>query len=331
MAEPLVIVEGLKKYFPVKSGLLQRTRSWLRAVDDISFDIHRGETLGLVGESGCGKTTAGKAMINLVRPTGGRVLFDVSQKDAPTSYVDIAGLTRSERRRARKTVQIIFQNPYSSLNPRMTVFRMMREVIAHYRLAPPGRPTEDHIREVMEMVGLQPTDAHKYPHEFSGGQRQRIGIARALLISPRLIVCDEPVSALDVSIQAQIINLLDRLKRDLGLTYLFIAHDLSVVRHISDRIAVMYLGKIVEIAPKREFYSHPRHPYTEALLSAVPVADPQRRQQRLLLTGEVPSPINIPAGCRFHTRCPLAEEICRRQEPELADREGVHKVACHFR
>jgi oligopeptide transport system ATP-binding protein len=284
-----------------------------------------------VGESGCGKTTAGKSMINLVRPTAGEVLFNTSDNCECSEYMDIAGLSKRRRRRARKMVQIIFQNPYSSLNPRMTVFRMMREVIVYYKLAPAGRPAADLINELMAKVGLQPTDAHKYPHEFSGGQRQRIGIARALLINPKLIVCDEPVSALDVSIQAQIINLLAGLKRDLGLTYLFIAHDLAVVKHISDRIAIMYLGKIMEIAPRQEFYTNPLHPYTEALMSAAPTPDPDRKKERILLTGEVPSPMNIPSGCRFHTRCPLAAAICRQTEPELTDRDGDHKVACHFR
>jgi oligopeptide/dipeptide ABC transporter ATP-binding protein len=331
MTEPLVIVKHLKKYYPVKAGLLQRTVSWIKAVDDISFSIQQGETLGLVGESGCGKTTAGKAMINLVRPTSGEVLFNTSQNCSRAEYINIAGLPKRDRRRTRKMVQIIFQNPYSSLNPRMTVFRMMKEVIACHDLAPAGRPVADIIRELMATVGLQPTDAHKYPHEFSGGQRQRIGIARALLINPKLIVCDEPVSALDVSIQAQIINLLAGLKLDLGLTYLFIAHDLAVVKHISDRIAVMYLGKIMEIAPRREFYTNPLHPYTEALLSAAPAPTPDRARKRLLLTGDVPSPMNVPPGCRFHTRCPLAQDVCRKTEPELTDRNGDHKVACHFR
>jgi oligopeptide transport system ATP-binding protein len=331
MADPLVVVKNLKKYYPIKAGLLQRTVNWVRAVDDISFNIRQGETLGLVGESGCGKTTAGKAMINLVRPTAGEVLFNTSDNCDSAEYIDIAGLSKRKRRQARKTVQIIFQNPYSSLNPRMTVFRMMREVIAYHKLAPAGRSAADLIRELMATVGLQPTDAHKYPHEFSGGQRQRIGIARALLISPKLIVCDEPVSALDVSIQAQIINLLAGLKRDVGLTYLFIAHDLAVVKHISDRIAIMYLGKIMEIAPRQEFYANPLHPYTEALLSAMPAPDPDRKKKRILLTGEVPSPMNIPSGCRFHTRCPLVETLCRHNEPELSPRSGDHKVACHFR
>jgi len=331
MAEPLVIVKHLKKYYPVKAGILQRTANWVRAVDDISFSIRQGETLGLVGESGCGKTTAGKAMINLVRPTAGEVLFNTSENCVCSEYMDVAGLPKRQRRQARKMMQIIFQNPYSSLNPRMTVFRMMREVIAYYKLAPAGRPAADLISELMATVGLQPTDAHKYPHEFSGGQRQRIGIARALLINPKLIVCDEPVSALDVSIQAQIINLLAGLKRDLGLTYLFIAHDLAVVKHISDRTAIMYLGKIMEIAPRQEFYTNPLHPYTEALMSAAPTPDPDRKKKRILLTGEVPSPMNIPSGCRFHTRCPLAEAICQQTEPELTDRDGDHKVACHFR
>jgi oligopeptide transport system ATP-binding protein len=331
MTEPLVIVKHLKKYYPIKAGILQRTVNWVRAVDDISFRIRQGETLGLVGESGCGKTSAGKAMINLVRPTAGEVLFNTSDDCERAEYMNLAGLSKRERKRARKTVQIIFQNPYSSLNPRMTVFRMMREVIAYHKLAPAGRPAADLIRELMATVGLQPTDAHKYPHEFSGGQRQRIGIARALLITPKLIVCDEPVSALDVSIQAQIINLLAGLKRDLGLTYLFIGHDLAVVKHISDRIAIMYLGKIMEIAPRHEFYANPLHPYTEALLSAMPAPDPDRKKKRILLTGEVPSPMNIPSGCRFHTRCPLVEVVCRHSEPELSPRSGDHQVACHFR
>jgi oligopeptide/dipeptide ABC transporter ATP-binding protein len=331
MAEPLVIVKHLKKYYPVKAGILQRTVNWVRAVDDISFDIRQGETLGLVGESGCGKTTAGKAMINLVRPTAGKVLLNTSADCDRAEYLNITGLSKRERQRVRKTVQIIFQNPYSSLNPRMTVFRMLREVIAYHKLAPAGQATVDRIQELMATVGLQPTDAHKYPHEFSGGQRQRIGIARALLIAPKLIVCDEPVSALDVSIQAQIINLLASLKRDLGLTYLFIAHDLAVVKHISDRIAIMYLGKVVEIAPRHKFYTNPMHPYTEALLSAAPAPDPSRKKERILLTGEVPSPMNIPSGCRFRTRCPLAEAVCRQAEPALTARDSDHKVACHFR
>ena len=331
MPQPLVVVDHLKKYYPVKAGVFQRTVAWVRAVDDISFTIRKGETLGLVGESGCGKTSAGKAMINLTRPTSGKVLLNTCPDCENGAYVDVAGLSKAKRKKIRKHVQIIFQNPYSSLNPRMTVFRMMREIISYYGLASPGEGVKKRIEELLTLVGLQPADAHKYPHEFSGGQRQRIGIARALLMAPKLIVCDEPVSALDVSIQAQIINLLANLKRELELTYLFIAHDLAVVKHISDRVAVMYLGKIVEIAPKREFYAHPLHPYTEALLSAVPEPVPDRRKKRILLSGETPSPMQIPLNCcRFHTRCPMAAEICAREEPKLIDRGNDHLAACHL-
>jgi peptide/nickel transport system ATP-binding protein len=332
MEQPLVIIDHLKKYYPVKAGVFQRTAAWVKAVDDVSFTIRKGETLGLVGESGCGKTSAGKAIINLIRPTSGKVLLNTSDECEKKEYVDIAGLSKKERKKMRRQVQIIFQNPYSSLNPRMTVFRMMRQVISYYGLAPSGEATKKRIAELLTLVGLQPTDAHKYPHEFSGGQRQRIGIARALLIAPKLIVCDEPVSALDVSIQGQIINLLARLKRELKLTYLFIAHDLAVVKHISDRIAVMYLGKIVEIAPKQEFYTNPLHPYTEALLSAVPEPDPERKSKRILLQGEPPSPMKIPVNCcRFHTRCPLTADICVEREPQLSDKGNDHMVACHLR
>jgi oligopeptide transport system ATP-binding protein len=331
MAQPLVIVDHLKKYYPVKAGVFQRTKAWVRAVDDISFTIRKGETLGLVGESGCGKTSAGKTMINLTRPSSGKVLLNTSPDCEGSEYIDIAGLSKEGRKKVRKQVQIIFQNPYSSLNPRMTVYRMMREVIGYYGLAPSGEATRKKMEELLTLVGLQPSDAHKYPHEFSGGQRQRIGIARALLMAPRLIVCDEPVSALDVSIQAQIVNLLAKLKHELELTYLFIAHDLAVVKHISDRVAVMYLGKIVEIAPKREFYANPLHPYTEALLSAVPEPDPDRRKKRILLTGETPSPMHIPLNCcRFHTRCLRADKICANREPELTDKGNDHWAACHF-
>lgn len=329
MSPPLIKVQNLKKYFPVKAGVFQKTVANVRAVDDISFDIQLGETLSLVGESGCGKTTAGKSMINLIRPTSGKVLLNTNQNDEENSYVDVAAFGKAKRKQIRRELQIIFQNPYNSLNPRMTVGQMLKELLRFHHIAKTTAQARDRIQEILNVVGLQPSDVDKYPHEFSGGQRQRIGIARALLLEPKLIVCDEPVSALDVSIQAQIINLLIKLRRELNLTYLFIAHDLAVVRHISERVAVMYLGKIVEIAPKQALYLKPVHPYTEALLSAVPIPDPDSVCRRIILPGEAPSPMNLPPGCRFRSRCSLAKKICAEQEPELTPRDHGHFAACH--
>jgi oligopeptide transport system ATP-binding protein len=321
--EVLLEVRGLKMYFPVSRGVLfQRRRGWVRAVDDISFYIRRGETLGLVGESGCGKSTTGRAILQLYRPTAGQVLL---------AGQDLTRLKGSELRRMRRRMQMIFQDPYASLNPRMTVGSIIAEPLEIHNLAR-GKAKQERVQELLRMVGLNPYFANRYPHEFSGGQRQRIGIARALAVEPEFIVCDEPISALDVSIQAQIINLLEELQAQLGLTYLFIAHDLSVVRHISDRVAVMYVGKLVEVADRNELYERPLHPYTRALLSAVPVPDPrvEKRRQRLLLPGDPPSPVNPPPACRFHPRCPFAQQICREVEPSLDEVRPGHWVACHF-
>ena len=325
MAEPLLEVEGLHKHFPIRKGLFGRVTGHVRAVDGVSFTLAEGETLGLVGESGCGKTTTGRCILRLSEPTRGKVRFagrEVTQMDP------------RELRALRREMQIVFQDPYSSLNPRLTVGSMLEEPLAIHGLAK-GAAARERVAELLTRVGLSPDHSRRYPHEFSGGQRQRIGIARALAVSPRLIVLDEPVSALDVSIQAQIVNLLQDLQRDLGLTYLFVAHDLSVVEHISTRVAVMYLGRIVEIADRATLYRDPRHPYTRALLSAVPVPDPDRRSQRIVLQGDVPSPARPPAGCRFHPRCPLAAEKgmparCSADDPTLREVEPGHWVACHF-
>jgi oligopeptide transport system ATP-binding protein len=318
----LVEVRGLKKYFPVTSGTLaRRIVGWVKAIDDVSFSIRRGETLGLVGESGCGKTTTGRCVLQLERPTAGSVLFEGR---------DLARLSDAELRPLRRRMQIVFQDPYSSLNPRMTIGQIIAEPIRVHGLAQNGVKVAERVAELLQVVGLNPIMARRYPHELSGGQRQRVGIARALALEPKFIVCDEPVSALDVSIQAQIINLLEELQDRFALTYLFIAHDLSVVRHISDRIAVMYLGKIVEIADRQELYENPLHPYTKALLSAVPVPDPRVEAQRehIVLGGEVPSPSNPPSGCVFHTRCPIAIEECRAAVPELRELKPDHWAAC---
>ncbi len=323
----IVTVEDLKVYFPIRAGFLQRTIGNVRAVDGIDFEVRRGETLGLVGESGCGKSTTGRAVIRLNRPTAGTVKFD---------GVDLYGLNNNDLRRLRRRMQIIFQDPYSSLDPRMTVNSIIAEPLETHGLKK-GSAKRERIAELLELVGLDPRYVNRYPHEFSGGQRQRIGVARALAVEPEFIVCDEPISALDVSIQAQVLNLLTELKNRLGLTYLFIAHDLSVVKHISDRVAVMYLGKIVEIGPPEELYAGPGHPYTRALLSAVPVPDPvtERRRKRVILKGDVPSPVNPPSGCRFHTRCWLYERLgkpenCRTDDPPLRVLQGDHRAACHY-
>jgi oligopeptide/dipeptide ABC transporter ATP-binding protein len=314
----LLEVEDLKKHFPIRLGLWGRIRGYVKAVDGVSFRVRSGETLGVVGESGCGKTTLGRMLLRLIDATEGRVYFD---------GVDLMRLGKKQMRAQRRKMQIIFQDPYSSLNPRMTVGGIIGEALRIHRLAT-RQELPRRVAELLEMVGMPASYARRYPHEFSGGQRQRIGIARSLAVDPQFIVADEPVSALDVSIQAQIINLMQDLQRDLGLTYLFIAHDLSVVRHISDRVAVMYLGRLVELATRRQLYSSPAHPYTRALLSAVPVPDPQLRRRRIILAGDVPNPAAAPRGCSFHPRCPERQEICARIVPELKDLGNGHRTAC---
>ena len=322
MAEALLRVRHLKKYFPIRGGVFSREVARVHAVDDVSFDIRPGETLGLVGESGCGKSTTGRTILRLVEPTAGEVWFQER---------NVTALDKRALRQIRKEMQIIFQDPYASLNPRMTVRSIIGEALVIHKLARGRREREERVVQLLETVGLSAEHLRRYPHEFSGGQRQRIGIARALAVSPKLIVADEPVSALDVSIQAQIINLLEELQQKFGLTYLFIAHDLSVVEHISTRVAVMYLGKLVEVAPAKELYTNPKHPYTEALLSAVPIPDPAMRRRRILLEGDVPSPIRPPSGCRFHTRCPIRVPSCAENDQRLKEVAPGHWVACQVR
>ncbi|MFO7942668.1 MAG: dipeptide ABC transporter ATP-binding protein [Bacillota bacterium] len=318
--DDLVVVKNLKKYFPITGGVFSRIVGFVKAVDDVSFTIKPGETLGLVGESGCGKTTTGRVLLRLLEATDGTVEFEGK---------DIFSLDREDMRRLRRDMQIVFQDPYASLNPRMTVGDIIGEPLEIHGVAR-GKEKDDRVRSLLETVGLRGMHARRYPHEFSGGQRQRIGVARALALNPKLIVCDEPVSALDVSIQSQVLNLLEDLQTEFDLTYLFIAHDLSVVRHISDRVAVMYLGQLVELAEQGELFQNAAHPYTQALLSAIPIADPkvQRSRQRIVLEGDVPSPSNPPSGCHFRTRCQYAMPICAEEKPAWKDIGGEHFVAC---
>lgn len=320
--EPLLNVTGLRKHFPLQQGLLPSSREYVYAVDDVSFHVESGETLGLVGESGCGKSTVGRTVLKLINPTSGSIRINGTE---------ISGLSRRQMRPFRQEMQIIFQDPYSSLNPRMTAGDIVGEPFVVHGIAN-GREKDDRVEALFDKVGLRKDQIRRFPHEFSGGQRQRIGIARALALEPKLIVADEPISALDVSIQAQVINLLMDLQDEFGLSYLFIAHDLSVVEHISHRVAVMYLGHIVELADRQALFHSPQHPYTEALLSAVPIADPKRRgSKRIILHGDVPSPVNPPSGCPFHTRCPVAVASCKTDVPELREVQPGHLAACHLR
>ena len=321
MTEPLLRVKNLVKRFPVKGGLFARELEHVHAVDGVSFEIQPGETLGLVGESGCGKSTTGRCILRLIAPTSGELWFERK---------DVTHASKSELRALTRNMQIIFQDPYASLNPRMTVGAIVAEALIIHGLAKNVGERDDRVMQLLQTVGLHPDHARRFPHEFSGGQRQRIGIARALAVNPKLIICDEPVSSLDVSIQAQVINLLEDLQAQLGLTYLFIAHDLSVVEHISQRVAVMYLGRIVEIASSRNLYTTPRHPYTEALLSAVPIPDPTLVRKRIVLEGDVPNPIKPPSGCHFHPRCPRAQALCKVESPPLREVASGCLAACHF-
>lgn len=318
--DKLMEVKNLKKYFPVASSGFFQKPDFVQAVDDVTFDIYKGETLGIVGESGCGKSTMGRLLVTLLDSTSGEILFEGKEINA---------IRKNNRKDISKNIQIIFQDPYASLNPRMTIGDIIREPMKVNGIAK-GSELEKKLDILLEQVGLASYHKNRYPHEFSGGQRQRVGIARAISVNPKLIICDEAVSALDVSIQAQILNLLSDLQKDLGFTYLFIAHGLNVVKHISDRVGVMYLGKLVEIATVDKLYSTPMHPYTQALLSAIPIPNPEKKKERIILTGDVPSPINPPSGCRFHTRCPKCMDICTQSEPDLVELETGHKVACHL-
>ena len=320
--DAILQVENLVMYFPIYRGVIQRQVGAVHAVDDITFDIKRGETLGLVGESGCGKSTTGRTILQLYKPTSGRVIFEGR---------DLVTLQREEMRWMRRQMQMIFQDPYASLNPRMTVGQIVGEPLMVHNAAK-GKELNDYVEHLLELVKLNPAFANRYPHEFSGGQRQRIGVARALALQPSLIICDEPISALDVSIQAQVVNLLEELQEEFNLTYLFIAHDLSMVRHISKRVAVMYLGVFMELASRDDLYLEPLHPYTQALLSAVPIPDPvaDANRKRVILEGDVPSPVNPPSGCRFRTRCPIADKICAESRPDFREVKPGHFVACHM-
>ena len=320
---PILQVKGLKKYFPTRSGVFSHVSGWVKAVDDVSFDIKEGETFGLVGESGCGKTTVGRTILRLMEPTGGEAIFEGK---------NLFELDKKTLRATRRRIQIIFQDPYSSLNPRMTVGSIVGEPLKVHGLAK-GKELDEKVGQLLDRVGLRPDHESRYPHEFSGGQRQRIGIARALALNPQFIVCDEAVSALDVSIQAQILNLLRDLQQEYHLAYLFISHDLNVVEYLANRIAVMYLGKLAEVAATKELFANPQHPYTQALLSANPIPDPSVQRERILLSGDVPSPLNPPAGCRFHTRCPQVMDVCKSAEPpliQIGPLEQVHQVWCHL-
>lgn len=317
---PLLKVKGLKKYFPVKKGLLARTAGYVKAVDDVSFHVNEGETLGIVGESGCGKSTTGRMLMRLLEPTEGTVEFDGKE---------LTTLSSEEMRKTRRDIQMVFQDPYASLNPRHTIERILSEPLLVHGVSS-AKERRKKVHEFLEVVGLSAFHAKRYPHQFSGGQRQRIGIARALMTNPKLIIADEPVSALDVSIQAQVLNLMQDLQKEFNLTYIFIAHDLGVVRHISDRVGVMYLGRLVEVAESEQLYAKPLHPYTQALLSAVPVPDPNFMKEEVPLEGDMPNPANPPTGCTFHTRCPFKMDICSQVVPQLVDLEEGHSVACHL-
>ncbi len=323
---PLLEVSGLKKHFPIRKGVLQRVVGQVKAVDGVSFDVREGETLSIVGESGCGKTTAGRSLLRLLEPTAGRAVWHGDKERGPVELFDIS---EKEMNGYRRDMQIIFQDPYASLNPRITVGNAVGEALKVHGMAT-GDELKTKVAELLERVGLRAEVANRYPHEFSGGQRQRVGIARALALKPKLIVCDEAVSALDVSIQAQVINILKDLQEEFGISYIFIAHDLSVVKYISDRVAVMYLGRIVETGETRQIFEDPQHPYTKALLSAIPTTDPTKKTAHIPLSGDVPSPINPPAGCHFHTRCSLAEDRCRETYPENVELGGGHSASCHL-